>query len=101
LKIVLEVLNIGVANQRASDQVFVGIWISEALAEKIESARDGVPRSQFMRDAIAEFLRQKGFPVGEEKNPPSRVKLFNSAKVRAASKLGADKIRRRHTPAAG
>jgi len=59
---------------RAADQVFVGIWISDVLADKIEQARGSTPRSQFFRDAVAELLASKGFPVGDEKNAPDRVK---------------------------
>jgi hypothetical protein len=60
-----------VANQRASDQVFVGIWISSSLAGKLEARRNGVPRSQFVRDALADYL---GIPNSPEKNAPDRVK---------------------------
>ena len=63
------------ANQRASDQVFIGIWVSMALAKKVEAARGGVPRSQWTRDAIAEYLRKNGFPVKKEEcSGPNRVR---------------------------
>ena len=62
------------ANKRAKDQVFVGIWISDVLADKIEQARGGVARSQFLRDAVADLLASKGYSVGSEKNAPNRVK---------------------------
>jgi len=82
------------ANQRAADQVFIGIWISASLGQKIESARKGTPRSQWVRDAIAALLRSEGFEVSDsESSAPARVrtdfaKKINSAKVQAA----ADKI---------
>ena len=63
------------ANQRAADQVFIGIWVSATVAQKIELARGGTPRSQWLRDAIAELLREKGFPTSvEEVSAPSRVR---------------------------
>lgn len=73
------------ANQRAADQVFLGIWISASLAQKIETARKGVARSQWVRDAIADLLRAKGIEVQDiESAAPNRVRTVfsgvNSAK---------------------
>ena len=64
------------ANQRAADQVFIGIWVSATVAQKIELARGGTPRSQWLRDAIAELLRVKGCETTvEEVSAPNRVNL--------------------------
>ena len=71
-----------VANQRADDQVFIGIWVKSNLAEKVELAREG-PRSHFVRDAIAEYCEAKGFPVPkEDRQGADRVKPIVGKPIR-------------------
>ena len=70
-------------NQRSADQEFVGIWVSNALADRINEARGGMPRSQWMRDAIAEKLKRSGMSVDEaEKSAPDRVRYRARCGVR-------------------
>ena len=62
------------ANQRAADQIFIGVWIKHSLADKIERARRG-PRSQFVRDALADFCAAHGVPLErEERLGAGRIK---------------------------
>ena len=62
------------ANQRAADQVFIGTWISLSLAKKINAAREGKGRSQWVREAIAKMLMDAGFEVSaDERSAPDRV----------------------------
>ena len=97
------------ANQRAADQVFIGIWISASLGQKIEANRKGIPRSQWVREAIAELLRSKGIEVSaNESSAPSRVRIdfskLNSSKIqKAADDIEAElrhKVRNQRRPAA-
>jgi hypothetical protein len=61
------------ANQRAAGQTMVGFWADEDFTAKIDAARGGVPRSQWLRDVIAEHLVQRGFRVtSEETRAPDR-----------------------------
>jgi hypothetical protein len=63
------------ANQRAPDQEFIGIWVSNSLAEKIDSIKDGKTRSQWVREAIADLLIEEGIDVSKyEKNGRDRVR---------------------------
>lgn len=69
----------GMVNQRAEGQEFIGIWVTSTVAQKIELARGTTPRSQWLRDAIAELLRAKGFEVTiDEISAPSRVRRIPS-----------------------
>jgi len=59
------------ANQRAADQVFIGTWITVSLGKKINAARGGKGRSQWVREAIAKMLMDAGFDVGaDERSAP-------------------------------
>jgi hypothetical protein len=62
------------ANQRAADQVFIGTWITVSLGKKINAARGGKGRSQWVREAIAKMLMDAGFDVSaDEWSAPDRV----------------------------
>lgn len=84
------------ANQRAPGQTLVGFWAEEALTEKIDEARGGTPRSQWLRDAIAEFLIMQGFKITtREKSAPDRKGKGGPAKhpsLRGRSAAMNDKI---------
>jgi hypothetical protein len=68
------------ANQRADDQVFIGLWVSKSLATKVDSVRkkeDAAEksRSQWIRDAIADLLKDEGVLVSKvEKAGRDRVR---------------------------
>jgi hypothetical protein len=62
------------ANIRGKDQTFVGFWCEDSFLEKIENSRGATPRSQYVRDAVAELLKTEGYIISEaEKSPPSRT----------------------------
>lgn len=50
---------------RGNGQSFVGFWADEKFCEKLDEARGRRARSQFLRDALAEYLRRRGFKVEE------------------------------------
>jgi len=64
-----------VANQRAEGQTFIGFWADRDLVAKIDEARgNNYPRSQFVRDSVAEYLRKRGYPVPDfQKSAPDRT----------------------------
>ena len=77
------------ANQRASDQVFIGIWVKASIAKKIEIERGGTPRSQWVRDAIGDILRSRGHKITvEEISAPSRTRTDLETKLPANSSKG-------------
>ena len=62
------------ANQRADGQTLVGFWADENFTAKIDAARTGVARSQWLRNVIAEHLRKNGYPVPiSETSAPDRT----------------------------
>jgi metal-responsive CopG/Arc/MetJ family transcriptional regulator len=90
------------ANQRAKDQKLLPIAAKEQFIAEMDSGLEQIGcsnRSQFIREAIIEKLARENIHIPRAlAAAPART---NSAKVRTASKQGADKLRRRHTPAAG
>ena len=65
---------IHMAHPRTTKQVFIGFWVNESIVEKIEKDRGTVPRSTFLRDALADYLRSKGHIIEDEEiAPPDRA----------------------------
>ena len=54
------------ANQRRSGQKLIGCQADEALIAQIDAARGRKGRSFFLREALAEKLRQMGFEVSDD-----------------------------------
>ena len=54
------------ANQRKPGQTFIGLQADENLAAALDQARKFKDRSLFIREAIAEKLKQMGIDVPEE-----------------------------------
>ena len=54
------------ANQRRAGQKLIGCQADEALIAQIDAARGRKGRSFFLREALAEKLRQMGFEVSDD-----------------------------------
>ena len=46
-------------NKRSSGQKLIGFWADETYADAIDAARGSKPKSEFLRDAMAEYLSGK------------------------------------------
>lgn len=61
-------------DQRAAGKSLVGCHVDDAFLAVIDQARGGKSRSDFLREAIFEFLRQKGFTLEDRlKYAPDRT----------------------------
>lgn len=61
---------------RSPNQVMIGFWAESDLAAKIDAARGSVPRSQFLRIAVAKYLRARGIDVPDQLiSAPDRIKI--------------------------
>lgn len=55
------------ANQRRENQQLIGFWADSEFASQVDAARGLQQRSQFLRDAVADYLRRRGYAVRPEK----------------------------------
>lgn len=69
------------ANQRGKNQTLVGFWAESSFADKIDSIRGVTPRSQFLREALAEYLQRRNIKVDtREIAAPDRLGKGNAKK---------------------
>ena len=83
------------ANQRSESQTLLAFTIDRQLADKVDrlSRKAGKNRSQFIREALAEFLRDAGEEVSlQEVAAPDRRKPVPATPVNFRNVLASDKI---------
>ena len=52
----------------------LGFFADKELTSKVDEARGGVVRSQFLREAVVEYMIKRGVDVPDHlKHPPSRA----------------------------
>ena len=72
--------------QHSDNTKLLGFYADLALADKVDEARGSTVRSQFLREAVVEYMEKRGFPVPEElKNAPDRA---GKGGPKASSKKG-------------
>jgi hypothetical protein len=87
------------ANQRAKDQKLLPIAAKQQFIAEMDAGLEQIGcanRSQFIRDAILEKLSRADIHIPRAlAAAPGRT---NSAKIQAANKAAADKLRKRNKP---
>jgi hypothetical protein len=75
----------------------LGFYANNDLVLKVDEACAGTPRSQFLREAVVEYMAKKGHPLPEHlKNAPSRAGKGGPKPL--SYRKAAAKIRKKNKP---
>ena len=86
-------------NQRSPGQKLVAFPVDEELLTELDQQRGKLSRSQFIRDALAEYLQSLGVPVREEiVSPPDRTGPRNKKPVSYKESLRSETSKKNSKP---